>query len=286
MNLRKLSIGALCGIMLCTFIGCGNTANTPSEPVSEQVENVDLTLQLTFWNDDSTEPQDPVEKQGKFTGTLIDGKPSGQGKFVTQNSAGEEWYYEGEFPDGTISGQGGCYWESSDYQEVGTYENGLFVPTKVEFFDNMIRWYSSSMFKRPLELNDTTLEFLQAHENIFPATSEEAKSEAMNLVDSSIEYKHLSKSTDGYLDKLVYFKNQELIQTEEFTNWGHTVTRMLTADQNYSNHHYIFYDGAIDVFDGDDITFISLPIGSASFDNVGGGTTNVIVSIASTVLKN
>lgn len=286
MNLRKLSIGALCGIMLCTFIGCGNTANTPSEPVSEQVENVDLTLQLTFWNDDSTEPQDPVEKQGKFTGTLIDGKPSGQGKFVTQNSAGEEWYYEGEFTDGTISGQGGCYWESSDYQEVGTYENGLFVPTKVEFFDNMIRWYSSSMFKRPLELNDTTLEFLQAHENIFPATSEEAKSEAMNLVDSSIEYKHLSKSTDGYLDKLVYFKNQELIQTEEFTNWGHTVTRMLTADQNYSNHHYIFYDGAIDVFDGDDITFISLPIGSASFDNVGGGTTNVIVSIASTVLKN
>lgn len=286
MILRRWLIGVLCGSMLCTFVGCGNTTPTPTEPVSEQVEDADLTLQLTFWDDDRVEPEEPVEKQGKFTGTLIDGKPSGQGKFVTQNSAGEEWYYEGEFTDGTITGQGGCYWPESDYQEVGTYENGLFVPSKAEFFDNLIHWYSSSMFQKTLKLNDTTLEFLQAHENIFPATTEETKSEAMNLVDSSIEYKHLSKSTDDYLDKLVYFKTQELVQTEEFTMWGHTVTRMLTADQNYSNYHYIFYDGSIDVFDGDNITFVSLPVGAASFDNVGGGSTNVIVSIASIVLKN
>lgn len=286
MSLKKFSIGTLCGIMLLTFTGCGNATSQPTEPTTEQVEDADLTLQLTFWNDDKTEPQDPVEKQGKFTGTLIDEKPSGEGKFVTQNSAGEEWYYEGQFTDGTITGQGGCYWTESGYQEVGTYENGLFVPTKAEFFDNTIRWYSSSMFKKTVELNDTTLEFLQAHENIFPATTEETKSEAMNLVDSSIEYKHLSKSTDDYLEKLIYFKNQELIQTEEFTMWGHTVTRMLTSDQNYTNHHFIFYDGSIDVFDGDNITFVSLPIGSASFNNVGGGTTNVIVSIASVVLKN
>lgn len=286
MIIKRWLIGALCGIMLCAFCGCSSTTNVPSEPVTEQVEDVDLTLQLTFWDDDRAEPQEPVEKQGKFTGTLIDGKPSGQGKFVTQNSAGQEWYYEGEFTDGSMTGQGGCYWESSDYQEVGTYENGLFVPSKAEFFDNMIRWYSSSMFKKTLELNDTTLDFLQAHEKIFPADTEEHKSEAMNLVDATIEYKHLSKSTDSYLDKLIYFKNQELIQTEEFSMWGHTVTRMLTIDQNYTNHHYIFYDGAIDVFDGDNITFVSLPVGSASFDNIGGGTTNVIVSIASIVLKN
>lgn len=286
MNMKKWSIWALCGIMLCAFCGCGNTANTPSEPVAEQVEDADLTLQLTFWNDEKTEQQEPVERQGKYTGTLIDGKPSGQGKFVTQNSAGEEWYYEGEFTDGTMTGQGGCYWESSDYQEVGTYENGLFVPSKAEFFDNMIRWYSSSMFNKTLELDDTTVEFLQEHENIFPAETEEDKTEAMNLVDSTIEYKHLSKSTNNYLDKLVYFKTQDLIQTEEFTMWGHTVTRMLTADQNYSNYHYIFYDGSIEVFDGDNITFVSLPVGNASFDNIGGGSTNVIVSIASVIIKN
>ena len=147
MILRRWLIGVLCGSMLCTFVGCGNTTPTPTEPVSEQVEDADLTLQLTFWDDDRVEPEEPVEKQGKFTGTLIDGKPSGQGKFVTQNSAGEEWYYEGEFTDGTITGQGGCYWPESDYQEVGTYENGLFVPSKAEFFDNLIHWYSSSMFQ-------------------------------------------------------------------------------------------------------------------------------------------
>lgn len=283
MSLKKLSIGTLCGIMLFTFTGCGNTT---SQPTTEQVEDADLTLQLTLWNDDKTEPQESVERQGKFTGTLIDGKPSGEGKFVTQNSAGEEWYYEGQFTDGAMTGQGGCYWTGSDYQEVGTYENGLFVPTKAESFDNMIRWYSSSIFLGTLELNDTTLEFISAHENIFPATTEEEKAEAMGLVDSSIEYKHLSKSTSNYLDKLIYFKMQEIIQTDEFTMWGHTFTSIVTADQNYSNYHFIFYDGAIDIFDGDNITFVSLPVGSASYNNVSGGSTNVIVSIASIIIKN
>lgn len=283
MNLRKLFIGTLCGTMLFTFTGCGNTA---SQPTTEQVEDADLTLQLTLWNDDKTEPQESVERQGKFTGTLIDGKPSGEGKFVTQNSAGEEWYYEGQFTDGAMTGQGGCYWTDSDYQEVGTYENGLFVPTKAELFDNMIRWYSSSIFLNTMELNDTTLEFIRAHENIFPATTEEEKSETMGLVDSSIEYKHLSKSTSNYLDKLIYFKMQEIIQTDEFTMWGHTLTSIVTADQNYSNFHFIFYDGTIDIFDGDNITFVSLPVGSASYNNVSGGSTNVIVSIASIIIKN
>lgn len=286
MSLKKLSIGTLCGIMLFTFTGCGNATSQPAEPTAEQVEDADLTLQLTFWNDDKTEQQDPVEKQGKYTGTLIDGKPSGEGKFVTQNSAGDEWYYEGEFTDGTITGQGGCYWPESGYQEVGTYEDGLFVPTKVEFFDNMIRWYSSSIFLGTLELNDATLEFIGTHENIFPATTEEEKAEAMALVDSSIEYKHLSKSTSNYLDKLIYFKRQEIIQADEFTMWGHTFTSIVTANQNYSDHHFIFYDGAIDIFDGDNITFVSLPVGSASYNNVSGGSTNVIVSIASIIIKN
>lgn len=286
MNLRKFSIGTLCGIMLFTFTGCGNAASQPTEPTTEQVEDADLTLALSFWNDNGTEPQAAVERQGKYTGELVNGKPSGEGKFVTQNSAGDEWYYEGQFTDGAMTGQGGCYWPDSDYLEVGTYENGLFVPTKTEFFDNMIRWYSSSMFQNTIELNDTTLEFIRTHENIFPATTEEEKAEAMGLVDSSIEYKHLSKSTSNYLDKLIYFKMQNIAQTEEFTRWGHTITRVLTTDQNYSNYHYIFYDGTIDIFDGDNITFVSLPVGSASFDNIGGGTTNVIVSIASIIIKN
>lgn len=286
MKSKKIFILALCSIMGLAFFGCGNTAIMSDEPVTEQVEDIDLTLQLTFWDDEKAEPQAPVDRQGKYTGTLVDGKPSGTGKFVTQNSAGEEWYYEGEFIDGNMTGKGGCYWTESGYQEVGTYKNGLFSPTEDEFFDNMVRSYSSSMFKSTLELNDTSLEFIRTHENIFPAETEEEKAAAMELVDSTIEYKHLSKSTDNYLDKLIYFKMQNILQVEEFTNWGHTVTRMLTSDQNYSNYHYIFYDGAIDVFDGDNITFVSLPIGSSSYDNVGGGATNVIVSIASIVLKN
>lgn len=282
---QRLSI-LLCGLLLTGIMGCGSSSVQDTEPEPEHVENADLTLSLTFWNDDKAEKQEPVERQGAFTGDLLEGKPVGSGKFVTKNPAGEEWYYEGEFTDGAMTGQGGCYWPESDYQEVGTYADGLFVPTKPEFFDNMIRWYSSVMFKNTLELDDASIQFISDHPNIFPISSDEDKTDAMSFVDSSIEYKHLSKSTANYLNKLIYFKTQQVLQTEEFTRWGHTVTRFLTCDANYENYHYIFYDGAIDIFDNDNITFVSLPVGNASFDNIGGGSTNVIVSIASVIIKN
>lgn len=274
--------------LIATLSACGgSTVAAPAEPTVEDVENVEMTLSLTFWNDDSTTKNDtPTERTGTYSGEVIKGIPNGVGKFETTNSNGDVWYYEGEFKDGSFNGEGICTWPDNGYTEAGHYEDGLFVPTKTQFFDNMILTYSRNMFKSAVKLSDTTKTMIASNENIFPAITEEAKDQARKLMDPSIEYKHLTKSVGSYLDKLIYFKNQTVLQVEEFNYWGHTITRMFTQSADYSDSHYLFYDGSIDVFDGDVITFVSLPVSSTSFDNIGGGVTNTIVSVASIVIKN
>lgn len=281
---KTIALALIC-CLLAGVSGCGVPMPQP-KPAEEQVTEKEMTLTLTFWNDEGTAPIEPTERTGLYTGQLVDGVPNGQGKFETQNSAGEPWYYEGAFENGAFHGEGYCYWPESGQKEAGHYENGLFAPTQPEFYASMLENYSRYSFTDAITVSDTTTGMLKTYDGIFPAKTEDAKEQARGLIDAGIEYKHLDKSLSGYLDKLIYFKNQPVLQTEEFNMWGHTVTRMLTMDPMSSKHHYVFYDGQIDIFDGDNITFASLPVAPASYDNVGGGMTNVIVSIASIVVIN
>lgn len=68
------------------------------------------------------------ECSGTYTGeiTLLEGRPNGRGRFEAQDASGMKWYYEGEFTDGTITGQGKCVWENGQMKE-GSYIDGEMV---------------------------------------------------------------------------------------------------------------------------------------------------------------
>ncbi len=296
-NSKRWISGAMAAfLLLCA--GCGqNTNGTDSaaaeaeqeqqqEPVVEQVEDMDMTLPLQYWNDDSTAIEEETTKDGKYTGQLIDGVPSGQGRFDTKNSEGKRWHYEGEFADGRMTGLGSVTWDDDDYVNLeGHFTDGAFTPTRSEWYKNAIS-VDTEGFEHQLTLDETTLAALEANADIFPAADDAAKSKAQNLVDSSIEYKHLSKNVTPYRGKLVYFKNQRVLQVLSTNYWGRTYTSILTSNQYDSEFQYLTYDGDIDVFDGDNITFIAMPYGSSSFENIGGGATNVVADIASIIIKN
>ncbi len=53
---------------------------------------------------------------------------------------------------------------------------------------------------------------IKSNEDIFPAVDNAAKEKAKAMIDSSIEYKHLVKNIAPYVDKMVYFKNQTVLQ--------------------------------------------------------------------------
>ena len=63
-------------------------------------------------------------RTGYYTGSSLDGIPSGYGLFESQNSSGQKWHYIGQFENGTFNGNGSTYWEFDSDHEIGTYVNG------------------------------------------------------------------------------------------------------------------------------------------------------------------
>ncbi len=70
------------------------------------------------------------------------------------------------------------------------------------------------------------------------------------------------------------------IYETDFEDIGETVTYLLAFDID-KNYYALYYLGSVDVYDGNIIITYSLPVATSSFDNVGGGTTNVVVMVTS-----
>ena len=71
-----------------------------------------------------------VIREGSYTGQAVNGVPHGFGLFETTNSEGVNWHYIGEWINGSMSGEGGQYWDNGQ-SNVGTFENGDLVCGKV-----------------------------------------------------------------------------------------------------------------------------------------------------------
>ena len=67
--------------LIAVIAGCGGP---------KKVTNQQMTLQLSYG-----------DRTGSYTGEVNEqNEPNGKGKFVTKNSQGHEWIYEGEFKNG------------------------------------------------------------------------------------------------------------------------------------------------------------------------------------------
>jgi len=83
------------------------------EPTSEKVADKALTLTFSFG-----------KCTGIYTGELMGGLPDGYGKFVSADSDGDGWSYEGQWAAGHLFGQGTTVWEDG-FSNGGWYENDL-----------------------------------------------------------------------------------------------------------------------------------------------------------------
>ena len=70
---------------------------------TKNVENQKLTLKFDFGS-----------REGTYTGELKNDLPNGNGRFDTKNKEGIKWYYDGEWVDGIMEGQGMQCWEEID----------------------------------------------------------------------------------------------------------------------------------------------------------------------------
>lgn len=124
-------------------------------------------------------------------------------------------------------------------------------------------------------LNMSATTFLKEHPDLFPTGK--TWSVADELIDYVSKYEHISKSPDTYGDKLVYIEGAYVGQIKEEAYDGGRFTWFNAMDDN-ENMYSVFYRGQLpDIIKGSVVNIFALPIGSSSYDNVGGGKTLTIV---------
>lgn len=284
--MKKLLLCLILSSLL--LIGCGqNNENTSSSQDNSssveqtlEVTDKEMTLTLNLWNDDDKLSYSSVEKIGVYTGEVDEnGLPSGHGRFGVKNNGDVIWYYDGEFANGSFNGIGKCVWEKqegvreNDYIQYGNYKNGLFVPTKSQV---LMFFAQPNMNFGEFSVNDKSIAFIDSHENLFPTYTESDFQELESYVDRTIEYKHLTKSPDKYLENIIEIKDATIYQIFENDLFGHTITSILAGNLN-GDYYTIYFDRSLELYEGDSISFLGLPIAPSGFENVSGGVTNNFV---------
>ncbi|MFZ5974748.1 MAG: hypothetical protein ACOYU3_04990 [Bacillota bacterium] len=99
---------------------------SPSGPAVENVTNKKMTLTFAFG-----------EREGTYSGDVVNDLPHGNGVFTTLNTEGVNWTYEGGWENGHLSGNGKTVW-SDGYVIEGTYKNDRLNGTGRTYQDNAL----------------------------------------------------------------------------------------------------------------------------------------------------
>ena len=125
-------------------------------------------------------------------------------------------------------------------------------------------------------LDDEVAGYINEHPELFPtAEKEDIKDEDLK----EFSYKKFNKTRAQDEIGLVKLDLYAAQVFEDDFNDG-KLTSILAVDEEF-NYYAIYYTDSVEVYDEDEFTVYALPCATSNFDNIGGGTTNVVVMIAS-----
>ena len=253
--------------LVSLLVGCANdTPNISDDGTVLSVQDYDITMIRV-------EGEDSFDIDGKYTGEIVDGKPQGEGTFKAESENGSVYVYEGEFSDGRYDGYGMTTItnDGETLQMAGTYTKGEFTPTTGESFNFIGQLGPFGKFTIP----ETVIEYIDSSANAFPITTKETIQSADIQEFSSKQFIKTRKQEQIGLVKLDLYA----IQVFEDDYFNGKLTSLLAADDG-NNYYAMYYLGSTEVYDEDAFTAYAIPCTTSSFDNISGGTTNVIVMAA------
>lgn len=262
----KRNVAILAAFVLF-LVGCGNSQlNFPTESVQTSVQDDEITVTAVY-------DKDTLEIDGKYTGEMLDGKPQGMGVFTTETDDGTIYMYEGEFLDGSYDGHGTTTIKSGDetIEITGTYTKGEFTPTVGEAFNYIGQLDLFGKFSIP----ETVIEYIDADTSVFPIATDEAIQETDVQDFSFKQFRKTRKQDQIGLVKLDLYA----VQVFEDDYLDGKLTYLLAVDDD-ANYYALYYLDSAEVYDEDAFTVYAVPCTASSFDNISGGTTNVIVMAA------
>lgn len=260
---RKGILVLLAAMLLLS--ACGNNAADIGAPTTVQEQSITVTL---VYDGDS------VDVEGKYTGEVVSGKPQGEGKFVAERDDDLSYEYEGTFADGCFDGYGVATIVSNGetLRMAGTYTKGEFTPTTGEVYDFIGQLDLFGKFSVPASV----IEYIDSNENLFPVATEEMIQSAKIQDFSYKQFTKTRKQEDiGLVSVDLY-----AVQVFEDDFMDGKITYMLAVDDD-NNYYALYYLDTVEVYEDDSFSAYAVPCATTGFDNIGGGTTNVVAMAVS-----
>lgn len=134
----------------------------------------------------------------------------------------------------------------------------------------------------PFTITDKAMDMLKANPDLFT----ENKNVNLNAyTDLSLEYKMINKNINNYGDYLINAEGLYVIKIDETTVGDKTYSELQLNDYEGNVYYVIGLTSYNDIYDGDTVSIYALPLGTTSYENVGGGTTNAIVFAGAFIQK-
>lgn len=211
-----------------------------------------------------------------YTGEFLNGQINGYGVLEISNNGNVEIQYDGFFINGALNGYGWTTMVNGEdtLYRSGTFTDGVFTPTAGEACDYISQFELFGKFT----ISQDQLTYIDNHTELFP-TADYSTIESTQLVD--FEYRQFIKTRRQTTPGLVEVDLTAIQVFEDYLeDISTTVTSLLAYDDN-GDYYTLYYLGSAEVYKDDSFTAYALPVSSSSFENIGGGTTNALVMIAS-----
>lgn len=207
-----------------------------------------------------------VARTGSYEGEVKDGFPHGQGIFTVNpefNPEGDDtaYTYDGEWSEGVKHGSATQVYSNIQMTFSGTYTNGDFTPSILDFYTS----YGSQEYSN-FTIQPKAAEVLTQSPHLFPAASID---EIAPLIDEALEVRHISKNPANYGDRIMKFPNMTVVQIYEYEDiWGYPLTEIILRDSEYNAVCTLILKPLDNVYEGDTITLYGLPLNSYTYLNV------------------
>ena len=207
--------------------------------------------------------KDGIVRTGEYVGDVYDGLAEGEGTFAAANDEGTHYTYVGAWKNGLFNGYGVQHWDSDDsYTQKGTYVDGEFLPTPMEFFIT-----KGTYPDKPYTITENALAFLEKYPEIF--LENEVNIEEIEY-ELNFQYKAFGKNPNKFGTKLITIPSLRVVQIFEYDYWGQEHSFIIAQDGSY-NVYYINIIGYWDnVYEGSYIKLTALPLDYFTYPNTSG----------------
>ncbi|MDO4557018.1 MAG: hypothetical protein Q4B70_18055 [Lachnospiraceae bacterium] len=251
---KKIFLAGLIACMLFVLCGCTQT-----------VEDTKMTLDLNGIG----------EREGVYTGEVKEELPNGEGKFITENEEGVEWYYEGSWVNGQMEGTGCQVWDELGQKHEGNYKDSHYEG-KGKWYENDVLIYEGNFVN---DLYDGKGKLLNAngdtvYEGKFKA-GVPTNQDAVRNSAKSVSFDDLARDEMAYYGDIVSVSG-EIIQVLEGED-GYAEYRLALND-DWSDVVFLSYqrpEGEVRIIEGDVITIYGISTGLYTYESTSGADITV-----------